>query len=120
RDAGGCRAHSAAVLAGAASLPRARRDRGALRRVSLSRICHGCLSSAGLGAWVVVLVSSLLFSLAHSYQGTGGMVMTLVVGWLLGASRLAYNSLVPAVFWHASVDVVAGVAGRRYLGRNTT
>jgi len=78
------------------------------------------LSSAGLGAWVVVLVSSLLFSLAHSYQGTGGMVMTLVVGWLLGASRLAYNSLVPAVFWHASVDVVAGVAGRRHLGRNTT
>jgi uncharacterized protein len=78
------------------------------------------LSSAGLGAWVVVLVSSLLFSLAHSYQGTGGMVMTLVVGWLLGASRLAYNSLVPAIFWHAAVDVVAGVAGRRYLGRNTT
>jgi len=77
----------------------------------------GALSSAGLGAWLVVLGSSLLFGLAHSYQGTGGMVMTFVVGLLLGVSRLAYNSLVPAVFWHAAVDVVAGVAGRRYLVR---
>ena len=77
------------------------------------------LSSAGLGRGLVVLLSSLLFGLAHSYQGKGGMMMTFVVGLLLGASRLAYNSLVPAVFWHAAVDVVAGVAGRRYLGRKT-
>ncbi len=76
------------------------------------------LSSAGLGASIVVLVSSLLFGLAHSYQGTGGMLMTFIVGLLLGVSRLAYNSIVPAVFWHAAVDLVAGVAGRRYLGRN--
>ena len=76
------------------------------------------LSSAGLGAWLVVLGSSLLFGLAHSYQGRGGMVMTFLVGVLLGVSRLTYNSLVPAVFWHAAVDVVAGVAGRRYLVRS--
>jgi len=75
------------------------------------------LSSAGLGAGLVVLGSSLLFGLAHSYQGRGGMVMTFLVGLLLGVSRLTYNSLVPAVFWHAAVDVVAGVAGRRYLVR---
>jgi len=75
------------------------------------------LSSAGLGAGLVVLGSSLLFGLAHSYQGRGGMVMTFLVGVLLGVSRLTYNSLVPAVFWHAAVDVVAGVAGRRYLVR---
>ena len=76
------------------------------------------LSSAGLGAWLVVLVSSLLFGLAHSYQGKGGMVMTFVVGLILGVSRLTYNSLIPAVFWHGAVDLVAGVAGRRYLLRN--
>src|SRR6516165_446100 len=75
------------------------------------------LSSAGLGAGLVVLGSSLLFGLAHSYQGRGGMVMTFLVGVLLGVSRLTYNSLVPGVFWHAAVDVVAGVAGRRYLVR---
>lgn len=78
------------------------------------------LASAGLSAWLVVLLSSLLFGLAHSYQGKGGMMMTFVVGLLLGVSRLTYNSLVPAIFWHSAVDVVAGVAGRRYLVRRAT
>ena len=77
------------------------------------------LSRAGLGDAMVVLLSSLLFGLAHSYQGRGGMVMTFVVGLMLGVSRLTYNSLVPAIFWHGAVDVAAGVAGRRYLRRNT-
>ena len=76
------------------------------------------LTRAGLGPWLVVLASSVLFGLAHSYQGRGGIVMTFVVGLVLGVSRLTYNSLVPAVFWHSAVDVVAGVAGRRYLKRN--
>lgn len=75
------------------------------------------LTHAGLSAWLVVLVSSILFGLAHSYQGRGGIVMTFVVGLVLGASRLAYNSVVPAIFWHSAIDIVAGVAGRRYLGR---
>jgi CAAX protease family protein len=77
------------------------------------------LLHAGLAAWLVVLVSSLLFGLAHSYQGRGGIVMTFVVGLVLGVSRLTYNSLVPAVFWHSAVDIAAGVAGRRYLKRGT-
>ena len=76
------------------------------------------LASVGLRAWLVVLVSSLLFGLAHNYQGKGGMVTTFVVGLVLGVSRLTYNSLVPAIFWHGAVDVVAGVAGRRYLVRD--
>lgn len=73
------------------------------------------LAHAGLSAWLVILISSILFGLAHSYQGRGGIVMTFIVGLVLGASRLAYNSLVPAVFWHSAIDTVAGVAGRRYL-----
>jgi CAAX protease family protein len=77
------------------------------------------LARAGLAAWLVVLASSTLFGLAHSYQGRGGMVMTFLVGLILGLSRLTYNSLVPAIFWHSAVDVVAGVAGRRYLTRTT-
>ena len=69
----------------------------------------------GFQPWAVVLVSSVLFGLAHSYQGRGGVVMTLLIGILLGSSRLAYGSLVPAIFWHSAVDVVAGTAGPRYL-----
>ena len=75
------------------------------------------LTNAGLSAWLVILLSSILFGLAHSYQGRGGIVMTFVVGVVLGVSRLTYNSLVPAVFWHSAVDVVAGLAGRWYLTR---
>ena len=78
------------------------------------------LARAGLSAWLVILVSSILFGLAHSYQGRGGIVMTFAVGLVLGASRFAYNSLVPAVFWHSAIDIVAGVAGRRYLKRSAT
>jgi membrane protease YdiL (CAAX protease family) len=76
------------------------------------------LAQTGVSTWLVILVSSILFGLAHSYQGRGGMVMTFVVGLVLGTSRLAYNSLVPAIFWHSAVDMVAGVAGRRYLRRS--
>ena len=75
------------------------------------------LTQAGLRTSLVVFVSSALFGLAHSYQGRGGMVMTFVVGIVLGLSRIAYNSLVPAVIWHTAVDVVAGTAGPRYLRR---
>ncbi len=73
------------------------------------------LAHVGLQAWAVVLLSSVLFGLAHSYQGRGGIVMTLLIGLILGTSRLAYDSLVPAIFWHSAVDVVAGTAGPRYL-----
>src|SRR5229473_2569575 len=76
------------------------------------------LAHVGLQAWAVVLLSSILFGLAHSYQGRGGIVMTLLIGLLLGTSRIAYESLVPAIFWHSAVDVVAGTAGPRYLTRS--
>jgi uncharacterized protein len=75
------------------------------------------LAHVGLQAWVVVLISSVLFGLAHSYQGRGGVVMTLIIGTILGSSRIAYDCLVPAIFWHSAVDVVAGTAGPRYLTR---
>jgi membrane protease YdiL (CAAX protease family) len=74
----------------------------------------------GLQAWVVVLISSILFGLAHSYQGRGGVIVTLLMGLALGASRIAYDSLVPAILWHTAVDVVAGLAGPQYLVRRAT
>ena len=73
------------------------------------------LVHVGLQAWAAVLLSSVLFGLAHSYQGRGGIVMTLLIGLILGTSRIAYDSLVPAILWHSAVDVVAGTAGPRYL-----
>ena len=73
------------------------------------------LAHMGLQAWAVVLVSSLMFGLAHLYQGRGGLLATLIIGAVLGMARIAYDSLVPVVFWHSAMDMVAGVAGPRYL-----
>jgi CAAX protease family protein len=75
------------------------------------------LLHVGFQAWAAVLLSSLLFGLAHSYQGRGGIVTTLLIGIVLGSSRMAFDSLIPAIFWHSAVDVVAGAAGPRYLVR---
>src|SRR3989442_3812113 len=69
------------------------------------------LLHVGLQAWAVVLLSSVLFGLAHSYQGRGGIVMTLMIGTIFGTSPVAYGSLVPASFLHSTLDVVAGTAG---------
>ena len=73
------------------------------------------LTRAGLPVGVVILASSVIFGLAHLYQGRAGFVSTTVLGLLFGGSRAALGSLLPAVMWHMGVDVVAGIAGPRYL-----
>jgi membrane protease YdiL (CAAX protease family) len=77
------------------------------------------LSRLGWPAWAAVLISSIFFGLAHLYQGRGGFFSTLVIGTVFGTGRIAYNSLVPVMFWHSAVDLVAGVAGPRYLIEST-
>jgi uncharacterized protein len=69
----------------------------------------------GLPGWSVVLVTAALFGLAHLYQGRGGLFGTMILGILFGAVRLAQTSLLPVVLSHAAIDIVAGIAGPRYL-----
>ncbi len=73
------------------------------------------LSRAGLPTGVVILVSAVIFGVAHLYQGRAGFVSTMMLGILFGVSRAALGSLVPATVWHMGVDLVAGIAGPRYL-----
>ena len=75
------------------------------------------LTRVGLPAWAVVLASSVLFGLAHVYQGRGGFVSTLVLGAVFGAARIAYDGLIPVMAWHFAIDAVAGIAGPKYLLR---
>jgi membrane protease YdiL (CAAX protease family) len=74
-------------------------------------------SRAGLPIWVVVMVSSILFGLAHAYQGRGGIVSTGIFGVLLAIGRLGFGSLLPVMMWHAGLDLAAGIAAPRYLLR---
>jgi membrane protease YdiL (CAAX protease family) len=79
------------------------------------------LFRAGLAAWLVVFLSSAMFGVAHLYQGKGGSLGTGILGTLFALVRLAYRSLLPAVVWHATLDIVAGIAGARFLlGPSTT
>jgi uncharacterized protein len=73
------------------------------------------LTRIGFSPWEVILISSILFGLAHLYQGRGGFVGTLVLGALFAVARLQYDSLIPVIAWHFAIDAVAGVAGPRYL-----
>jgi membrane protease YdiL (CAAX protease family) len=73
------------------------------------------LARAGLPTWIVALASSVLFGLAHLYQGRGGLIGTLLLGAIFGGVRVATGSLIPPVAWHAMIDIVAGVAGPRFL-----
>lgn len=75
------------------------------------------ISRAGLPLWLVVGVSSILFGLAHAYQGRGGIVSTGIFGVLLAIGRLWLGSLIPVMMWHAGLDLAAGIAAPRYLLR---
>lgn len=74
------------------------------------------LSRAGIASWAVVLLSAILFGLAHTYQGRSGVAGTTLLGLVFGGARLALQSLLPVIVWHTMVDVVAGRAGPKYLG----
>jgi len=78
------------------------------------------LTRVGLPVWGVVLISSILFGLAHLYQGRGGLVSTLVIGTVFGTARIAYDGFAAVGLWHIAIDAVAGVAGPKYLLKTDT
>lgn len=56
-----------------------------------------------------ILASAALFSLAHVYQGTRGIIATFIVGGLFSASRSWTGSLVPPILAHFVADFTAGM-----------
>jgi membrane protease YdiL (CAAX protease family) len=76
------------------------------------------ITRTGLPSAVVVFLSSVLFGLAHLYQGRAGFFSTMVLGVLFGISRVVLGSLLPVIVWHVGVDVVAGIGGPKYLLKN--
>jgi membrane protease YdiL (CAAX protease family) len=59
--------------------------------------------------WTAVLLSSVAFGLAHSYQGTGGVLRTAGMGLLFAGLFVASGSLWLPMLIHALFDVVQGV-----------
>jgi len=73
------------------------------------------LERTAVPVWLVVILTAVLFGLAHAYQGRSGILATGLMGILFGMGRLAFGSLAPMMVWHAAVDLVAGIAGPRFL-----
>lgn len=75
------------------------------------------LERATSSTGVAVAGSSLLFAVAHLYQGKRGMRTTFLVGLLFAVSRVWTGSVAPAVAAHLVVDLVAGLAAPRWFRR---
>ncbi|WP_246943593.1 CPBP family intramembrane glutamic endopeptidase [Bacillus pinisoli] len=59
-----------------------------------------------LSVWVVLVVSSLLFGLAHTYQGFSNVVRTGIVGLFFALLYISFDSLLPVIFLHFLIDYV--------------
>lgn len=68
------------------------------------------LTGAALGSlWAGVLVSSIVFGLAHAYQGRTGIVSSGVLGVVFCGIFLFSGSLIPGQLLHTIIDVNNGL-----------
>ena len=56
--------------------------------------------------WLVLLCASILFGLAHTYQGLSGVIRTTIFGFVFGMLAVALNSIIPLILLHALIDYV--------------
>lgn len=82
------------------------------RGFSMAWLAALASSVAGLGPGAALgtamLGSSVLFGLAHAYQGTAGIVKTGAVGLILAAVAVATGGLLAPVLLHVVVDLTSG------------
>jgi membrane protease YdiL (CAAX protease family) len=99
----------------AALIPRSAREKAWYAAVSVSAgigeelIFRGffmrLLADFGLRGLTLVAVSAVIFGFAHVYQGVGGVLVTTLMGALLGVVYLATGSLLVAMAVHALMDL---------------
>jgi hypothetical protein len=63
-----------------------------------------------MGLWPALLVSSLFFGFAHSYQGASGILRTVLAGLLFALFYLLTRSLWVPLLLHAFIDINSGHA----------
>ncbi|WP_413299562.1 CPBP family intramembrane glutamic endopeptidase [Bacillus sp. 1P10SD] len=57
-----------------------------------------------LSIWLVLIFSSILFGLAHTYQGVSGVVRTTLIGLWFSIVYIGIESIIPLILFHALVD----------------
>jgi len=100
-----------------AILPRTRRERNSFFLLSVSAgVCEEILYRGFVFAYLasfmdtlsVVVISSLLFGMAHSYQGFKGIPQTALVGLALAVLYVLTGSLWASMVLHAAIDLGYG------------
>lgn len=56
-------------------------------------------------AWLLLMPMALLFGFAHLYQGRNGVILTTILGAILGGIYIATASLVVPIILHALIDL---------------
>ncbi len=69
------------------------------------------LLAALSGTWAAVFGSTVVFTLAHLYQGPKGMVRVFAVGLVMAALYLFTGSLLAPILLHAVIDLTSGRLG---------
>jgi len=65
------------------------------------------LGNTNAAFWIAVLCSSILFGLAHQYQGVSGMISTGIVGFIFGAIFMkSKNRLWLTILTHGVYDAI--------------
>ncbi|MBS4196269.1 CPBP family intramembrane glutamic endopeptidase [Lederbergia citri] len=62
-----------------------------------------------LSIWVVLIASSIIFGLAHTYQGVGNVVRTSIVGLFFAFLYMGLHSIIPIILLHFLIDYVAKI-----------
>ena len=60
-----------------------------------------------LSIWAVIILSSLLFGLAHTYQGIAGVIRTTIVGIIFSCLYIGMGSIIPLIIIHFLIDYVS-------------
>jgi membrane protease YdiL (CAAX protease family) len=69
------------------------------------------LFAATLGSvWLGLLISSIIFGFAHTYQGRNGILGTGVLGAIFGLLFIFSGSLIPGQVLHVAMDLNNGLA----------
>jgi membrane protease YdiL (CAAX protease family) len=81
------------------------------RGFALAVIARAAHHSLLVGA----VASSLVFAVAHAYQGRRGILLTFIIGTIFAAVRIWTGSLIPSIAAHLLTDLVAGLAAPRIM-----
>ena len=65
--------------------------------------------------WIAMVISSMIFGLAHIYMGVGGFIKTAVNGAIMGTIFLLTGSLWAPILVHFTLDLSWGLLMRRIM-----